>query len=77
MQFWNGSTWKGFMKWRSNETLQSCTIDTDWGVGIISKSKELGNHTELKNDFFEFSVFNNQRKEFLNLISFDELKQLF
>ena len=77
MQFWNGSTWKGFMKWRSNEKLQSCTIDTDWGVGIISKSKELGNHTELKNDFFEFSVFNNQRKEFLNLISFDELKQLF
>ena len=76
MQNWNGTTWKGFMKWRNNASIQSCTIDTDWGVGIISKTKMIGNHTELVNEFYEFSVLNNRRKEFLNLITFEELKNL-
>ena len=75
-QNWNGSTWKGFMKWRHNASVQSCTIDTDWGVGIISKSKKIGNHTTLVNEFYEFSVLNKERKAFLNLISFEELKTL-
>ena len=76
MQNWNGTTWKGFMKWGNNASIQSCTIDTDWGVGIISKTKMIGNHTELVNEFYEFSVLNNRRKEFLNLITFEELKNL-
>jgi hypothetical protein len=76
MQNWNGTTWKGFMKWRSDANVHSCTIDTDWGVGLISKSKQIGFHTTLVNEFYEFSVLNTSRKEFLNLISFDELKHL-
>jgi hypothetical protein len=64
------------MKWRNNAGIQSCTIDTDWGVGIISKTKKVGNHTDLLNEFYEFSVLNNRRKEFLNLITFEELKNL-
>jgi hypothetical protein len=51
-------------------------VDTDWGVGIISKSKKIGNHTTLVNEFYEFSVLNKERKAFLNLISFEELKNL-
>lgn len=77
MGAWNGTTWKGFVKWRSNPSIFSCTVDTDWGVGIISKTKNIGKNTSLKNDFFEFSVFNTHRKDFLNLISFNELKDLF
>jgi hypothetical protein len=76
MQNWNGTTWKGFVKWRQNPSVYSCTIDTDWGVGIISKTKNIGTHTMLTNEFFEFSVFNKSKKEFLNLISFSELKSL-
>ncbi|MFN5910888.1 MAG: class I SAM-dependent methyltransferase [Bacteroidota bacterium] len=75
-QQWNGTTWKGFMKWRNNDQIQSCTVDSDWGLGIISKTKKIGNHTNLINEFFEFSIFNNRRKEFLNLVSFEELKNL-
>ncbi len=76
MQNWNGTTWKGFMKWRNNSSVYSCTIDTDWGVGIISKSKRIGEHTTLTNEFFEFSVFHKRRQEYLNLISFEDLKNL-
>jgi hypothetical protein len=75
-QNWNGTTWKGFMKWRNNAAVYSCTIDTDWGVGIISKSKQVGDHTTMVNEYYEFSVLNKERKAFLNLISFEELKNL-
>lgn len=77
MQNWNGTTWKGFMKWRSNSNVYSCTIDTDWGVGIISKTKNIGKNSTVKNPFFEFHVFDKHRREALNLISFEEFKKLF
>lgn len=77
MQNWNGTTWKGFMKWRNNNSVYSCTIDTDWGIGIISKSKKIGEASAVQNPFYEFHVFNKHRKECLNLISFDDFKNLF
>ena len=76
MNDWNGTTWKAYMKWRSHPKIYSCTIDTDWGVGIISKTINLGNYNTVENEFYEFSVFENQRIQCLNLISFDQLKQL-
>jgi hypothetical protein len=77
MSAWNGTTWKGFLKWRQNPIVFSCTLDTDWGVGVISKTKNIGKSTELKNEFYEFSVLNDNRKAFLNLIAFDEFRKLF
>ena len=77
MQNWNGTTWKGFMKWRNNASVYSCTIDTDWGVGIISKSKKIGSSTSVQNPFFEFHVLDQNRKEALNLISFEDFKKMF
>jgi hypothetical protein len=77
MSAWNGTTWKGFLKWRQNPIVFSCTLDTDWGVGVISKTKNIGKSTELKNEFYEFSVLNDNRKDLLNLIAFDEFRTLF
>lgn len=71
---WNGTTWKAFYKWRSNSDVYSCCVDTDWGVGIISKTQNIGEHTQNKNPYFEFHTFEKQRTEALNLISFDEFK---
>lgn len=28
---WSGTTWKAFMKWRSDSSVHSCCIDSDWG----------------------------------------------
>ncbi|MEN9998341.1 MAG: hypothetical protein RI922_1331 [Bacteroidota bacterium] len=77
MQNWNGTTWKGFMKWRNNPEVYSCTIDTDWGVGVISKTKNIGIATKIQNPFYEYHVFSKHQKECLNLISFEEFKKLF
>ena len=72
---WNGTTWKAFFKARLNPSLKSCCIDTDWGVGILCKSHPIGNNTEATNPFFEYQVLEDNRKEHLNLIDFETLKE--
>lgn len=74
---WNGTTWKAFYKARLNKSLFSCCIDTDWGIGIISKSKNIGTSSQVNNPYFEYHVFEGNRKDSLNLISFDELQLKF
>lgn len=75
MESWNGTTWKAFYKYRKNPSVFSCCIDTDWGVGIISKVVNLGTTSMVENPYFEFQVLEANRKESMNLISFEELKQ--
>ena len=73
---WNGTTWKAFLKWRFNPDVNSCCIDSDWGVGIISKKQEIGKIIESENSFFEFKMLDKNRKKYLNLISFESFKNL-
>lgn len=72
--YWNGTTWKAFYKFRQKSIFFSCCIDSDWGIGIISKKLNLGNATKVINPYFEFNILEQNRKESLNLISFDEFK---
>jgi hypothetical protein len=69
---WNGTVWKAFLKRRFEKSLYSCCIDTDWGVGIISKKINIGSPTSKVNPFFEYKEFDKYRKDYLNLISFEE-----
>jgi hypothetical protein len=73
---WNGTTWKAFLKWRSNPSVNSCCIDSDWGVGILSKGCPIGSPIARVNEFFEFSDLSENRAVHLNLISLDGLKTL-
>ncbi len=75
-KYWNGTTWKAFVKWRACKEVYSCCVDTDWGVGIISKKFPLGVPTSLPNEFFEYKIFDTHRKESLNLIKMDEFTRL-
>lgn len=75
--YWNGTTWKAFFNARKREDIFSCCVDTDWGIGVISKTKNLGKPSTVENKFFEFHIFSEHRKDSLNLISFAELKDLF
>lgn len=74
---WNGTTWKAFFNLRKRNDVFSCCIDSDWGVGVVSKIKNLGSPTLVKNDFFEFKTFEQNRKESLNLMSFETFRNLF
>jgi len=74
--YWNGTTWKAFLKWRFNKSLYSCCINSDWGVGILSKKHLLGSSIEPTNQFYEFDLLDKNRIEYLNLIEFDDLKKI-
>ncbi len=69
---WNGTVWKAFLKRRFEKSLYSCCIDTDWGVGILTKNINIGSPINKVNPFFEYKEFNKYRKYYLNLISFEE-----
>jgi len=74
--YWNGTTWKAFLKWRCSPIVNSCCIDTDWGVGILSKKQQIGEHINFNNPFYEFETLNKKRKESLNLLNFENFKKL-
>lgn len=71
---WNGTTWKAFFKWRFNTSINSCCVDTDWGVGILSKTHNIGKSIAPTNLFYEYGILDENRKEHLNLIGFESLK---
>jgi hypothetical protein len=75
-KFWNGTTWKAFVDARKNQFLFACCIDSDWGVGIISKSINFGGIPPSKNDYYEFNVFAKNRITDLNLISFESFRNI-
>lgn len=75
-QNWNGTTWKAFLKARYREDIYSCCVDTDWGVGVLSKNKKLGQKPITQNPFYEFLVLHENRKDQMNLITFDMFKKL-
>ncbi len=73
---WNGTTWKAFLKWRFEPSIHSCCIDSDWGVGILSKKNQIGVSIENENPFFEYHVLQSNRKKYLNLMDFVTFKTM-
>tara|TARA_S200000501_G_scaffold62734_1_gene53470 strand:+ start:420 stop:1181 length:762 start_codon:yes stop_codon:yes gene_type:complete len=75
-EIWNGTVWKAFLKKRFDKSIKSCCIDTDWGIGILSKKAPIGDAIPKNNHFFEFESFKKNKKTNLNLMSFEEFKEL-
>ena len=73
--YWNGTTWKAFVEFRKRSDYYSCCIDSDWGVGVISKNINFGRKNVVENPFFEFNIFDKTRIESLNLLPFDGFKK--
>jgi hypothetical protein len=72
---WNGTTWKAFLKWRSEPSLQSCCVDVDWGVGVLAKKHKLGKPIDSTNEFFEYWLLEQNKNEDLNLIDFETFRK--
>jgi hypothetical protein len=73
---WNGTVWKCIYKLRATRPdLFVCTVDTDWGIGIVKKGKQ--KCCNFDNSFYEYRKFEKNRKEHLNLISIEEFNNMF
>jgi len=71
---WTGDTWKAFVKFRQRTDLVMYVVDTDYGVGVVTR----GNSRPLlytPNPTYE--QFDRNRQEWLNLISVKQFKLLY
>lgn len=74
MSQWNGTVWKAYLKHRNNPKISSCCIDSDFGIGILTKEIHLGSQPDTSNPFYEYSILDDNRTNALNLLSFSEFK---
>lgn len=71
---WLGTSWKAFVSYRMRKDLYSCCIDSDWGLGILSKDINIGPATDTDIVFYDYKELDSDRQNVLGLISFQELK---
>lgn len=76
LQPWNGTVWKAIYNLRTDPGLDVCTVDTDWGCGIIrftDYSYSRRPKIELDNEFYEYNTMIKNRRRNLGLIRVSEL----
>lgn len=71
---WTGTTWKAFVKWGQQEDVRIACIDSDWGIGILTKGHTLETSKMKEIGFYEFDFFQKNKQELINLMSFETLK---
>lgn len=72
---WNGTVWKALYYLRANSDLDICTVDTDWGVGIVRNPKgQKRPDVQFNNNFYEYHIMAANRKAHLGLIEVAELQ---
>jgi hypothetical protein len=69
---WNGDVWKAFVDFKAHYPNMECSVvDTDFGVGVIKVGERI---CTFQANIWEWDYFNFNRKELLNLITWDEFK---
>ena len=73
---WNGDVWKAIVDLRQNKNLDIFTCEMDQGIGVIKK-KENSSILKIEKPINElkFKDYFNNYKEYLRVISIDELKK--
>ena len=70
---WSGDVWKSIVKLRHLDiNLDISVVNTDFGVGVISKGKNTPIDGFTLNESLNWDIFVNNRKYFLNLLEVDE-----
>jgi len=72
--YWNGTVWKAIYKLRClNQDVDVCVVDKDWGCGVVRRGSQV--LSLFDNPYFDYELFNANRRRHLNLIDSNELNQ--
>lgn len=75
---WCGGVYRAYI--RSRFELQpdynSCVIDEETGIGIITERHFDNKSIKYNESYLDYDVFSNNREAILNLVSFEELKNM-
>ena len=70
---WTGDVWRAMIKARTNTDLAIFTIDTDFGVGIIS----FGKQTPVEyNEDITYEEFDKNKMKLLNIITVEDFLKI-
>lgn len=72
---WNGDVWKSIIQFRQRyPKMQSCVIDTDFGVGVIKVNDKTISDVNIQ---YNWQQFSENKIQMLNLVSWEEFKKMF
>ena len=75
---WTGTVYKSIIKLRLNRSdLEIKTVDTDWGVAILTKNNSEKLSILPPNNDITWEYFDSNRKEILNLISVEDFLKIY
>ena len=76
---WNGDVWKAIVEMRTKKDLQTYTINADYGIGVILKKKNQNTLDINKTNFkkLKFKDFFHNHKAFMNIVDYNEFKNIF
>ena len=75
---WNGDVWKAIVEMRTKEDVDTYTCYADQGIGVIFKRPNKNKLDLNINDFskLRFKDYFDNNKSYMNIISYEELKNL-
>jgi len=75
---WNGDVWKSIVELRTKSNLEVFTCEIDFGVGVIRKKINTKPLDIRINDFkkLKFKDYYHNNKEFMNVISYDQILKI-
>ena len=72
---WNGTVWRSYAELRiNNNNLKMCVVNSDWGIGIIQKGKQI---CYPKPDKLTYGLLDENRINLLNLLSVNDFLMKF
>ncbi|MTW22768.1 hypothetical protein [Allochromatium palmeri] len=77
-RYWSGTTWKAFVMLRQRPKISACCVDSDWGIGVISRNPELfaSLTRDVVSPFCDYSELEKNREHLLGLISYERFTSL-
>ena len=75
---WNGDVWKAIVECRTDKNLDVYTCYADFGIGVIFKrpNKNLLNYKLTDFSKLKFEEYHRDPNYFMNIIEYDELKEI-
>ena len=71
---WTGDVWKSIVDIQSNNDVEVCTIDTDWGIGFIRKKQSDKLNNEIEQIELDWSAYESMRNGLLNIKTIEQWK---
>ena len=71
---WTGDVWKAIVDIQSNNDVEVCTIDTDWGIGFIRKKQSDKLNNEIEQIELDWSAYESMRNGLLNIKTIEQWK---